>query len=105
MEIVQTEKYAAVKANGVYAETVVQKKYIEKHAYQLWVRYSQKDYWLWVDKSMYDSAACNKRIVLKHYAGNDVLIDEKINKNKIPEGVFFIICSGALLVFTFKKKN
>ena len=92
--IFQTKKYAAAKENGQYAAVIVKKKNIKRYGgKELRVSYHQKDYWVGVAKSTFDSARFNKSIILKYDTENDTMIDEKVNKNEIVASILLIIGS------------
>jgi len=103
--IFQTKKYAVAKENGQYAAVIVKKKNSKRYGgKEVRVSYHQKDDWVGVAKSTFDSARFNKSVILKYDAENDTMIDEKVNKNDIVASILLIIGS-VLFCWCYLKKD
>jgi hypothetical protein len=63
-EFFQTKNRLQAKENGQYAEVIVKKKNIKRYGgKELRISYHQKDYWVGVAKSTFDSARFNKSVI------------------------------------------
>jgi hypothetical protein len=102
---VQRKNYAAAKENGQDALVIVEKKYIKSHGgKEFKVSYHQKDYWVRVARSTFDSGWVNKTIISKYDAENDTMIDERAGQDHIIVSILFII-GAVLFCWCYLKKD